>query len=86
MGVHGREGRCRGRRDRVKADIRESALHVFVLSAQKRAFLRKGGEKLDRLGLGRPAREVSEHRLGGFEVDKVRCGHNVNVFRTKIFT
>ena len=84
MGVHGRRGRRRGRRDWVEADVREPALHIFILIAQERALLRKGGEELDRLGLGGPARKVSEHGFGSFEVDEVGGGHNVNVFRAKV--
>ena len=86
MRVHGRKGRRRGRRDWVEADVREPALHIFILSAQEGALLRKGGEELDRLGLGGPAREVSEHGFGGFEVNEVRGGHNVDVFRAKMIT
>ena len=85
MRVHGRGGQCRRRRDWVEANIREPALHVFVLSAQKRAFLWKGGKELDRLGLGGPARKVSKHGFGGFEIDEVGGGHNVGVFWIEMF-
>ena len=85
VGIHGRRRLCsqRGQKN-VKTDFRELALHVFILGAQQRALLWERGKELNRLRLERPACEISENRLDGFEVDEMGISNHIGGIRIEV--